>query len=74
MSLTEEEALPKILEHWIEHNEHHIEEFRKWAEKAKGFGKDAIHDDIMEAAEHMDTANKTLTRALGRVQEGGISA
>ena len=28
------EKLVKLLDHWIEHNDHHAEDYRKWAQDA----------------------------------------
>ena len=58
------EKLKILLRHWIEHNEEHSEEFREWAEKAKGFGEDEVRDNILEAVEQLKAANEFLDRAL----------
>jgi len=38
--MTEEENKQKLsilLTHWIEHNKGHAQDFKRWADKAKGF-------------------------------------
>lgn len=71
MSNTERKKLRILLNHWIEHNKEHTQEFREWAEKAKGFGEDETCNDILEAAQGMDKANEPLLRALKRLEEKG---
>lgn len=56
---TDLEKLRVLLPHWIEHNAEHASEFRTWAERGGESGA-----AIMEAAQHMELANKALQRAL----------
>jgi len=60
----ERRKLKILLDHWIEHNKEHGEEFSQWAEKAKGFGEAKVHDDILEAVQQMSKANESLLKAL----------
>lgn len=39
MSEQEKEKLKVLLDHWIEHNKEHADEFREWAEKAKNLSE-----------------------------------
>lgn len=71
MSNTEREKIKILLNHWIEHNKEHSQEFREWAEKAKGLGEAETCDDILEAAQDMDKANEPLLRALRRLEGNG---
>jgi nickel/cobalt exporter len=71
MSNAEREKLKILLNHWVEHNKEHSQEFREWAEKAKGFGEAETCDDILEAAQEMDKANEALLRALRRLEGKG---
>ena len=71
MSNTEREKFKILLRHWIEHNKEHSQEFREWAEKAKGFGEAEAYDDMLEAAQEMDKANEALLRALRRLEGNG---
>ncbi len=71
MSTTEREKLRILLNHWIEHNKEHSQEFREWAEKAKAFGEAETSADILEAAQGMERANEPLLRALKRLEEKG---
>jgi len=47
------------LSHWIEHNEEHADEFRRWADKAG----DAA-PDVLAEAERMADVNQALAAAL----------
>jgi endonuclease III-like uncharacterized protein len=71
MSNTEREKIKILLNHWIEHNKEYSQEFREWAEKAKGLGEAETCDDILEAAQDMDKANEPLLRALRRLEGNG---
>ncbi len=65
--MEDREKLRHLMEHWIEHNREHADEFHQWANKAKGFGESAVHDDIMEAVAHLNKASESLNRALQRL-------
>jgi hypothetical protein len=51
-----------LISHWIEHNEEHAGEFRRWAEQA-----DTVQADILLAAEMMRRVNEPLTTALDKL-------
>ncbi|WP_292375806.1 MULTISPECIES: hypothetical protein [unclassified Methanosarcina] len=52
-----------MIEHWIEHNESHIQSLREWAQKAKKDGFLGASEDILEAANKIEEANKNLNHA-----------
>jgi hypothetical protein len=52
-----------LIEHWIEHNESHIQSFREWAQKAKIDGFLEASEDILEAASKIEEANTLLSKA-----------
>ena len=58
-----------LLDHWIKHNREHAEEFVEWAEKAKGFGQAAVHDEMTQAVKQINKANEFLLAALERLKE-----
>ena len=70
MDNTEMEKLRILLNHWIEHNKEHGEEFREWAEKASGFDKIAVQEGMQDAAQYMDKASESLLRALEGLNKG----
>ncbi len=53
-----------LLHHWIEHNREHSQEFRDWAEKARGTGETEASKEILQAAEEMERASESLSQAL----------
>lgn len=61
--------LEVLLDHWIEHNREHAEEFTEWAEKAKGLGQEAVHEEMTQAVKQMNRANESLLAALKRLKE-----
>jgi hypothetical protein len=67
---SDKQKLVILLNYWIEHNREHRDEFREWAEKAKGFARVNIHGHILKAAQQMDKANEFLLRALKGLTEG----
>lgn len=60
--MNEMEKLRVLVPHWIEHNQEHAEEFRRWAEQA---GDSAI--DILTAADLMAQVNAALEVALDKL-------
>ncbi len=53
-----------VIEHWIEHNESHMGEYKKWAQTAGELGLDLVKTEIEEAVEKLTQSNKHLEKAL----------
>ncbi len=62
--MDQKEKLSVVIEHWIEHNENHREEYKKWAQTAGDLGLDSVRAEIEEAVEKLSQSNKHLERAL----------
>jgi len=60
--MNEQEKLRVLIPHWIEHNQEHAEEFRRWAIRANVGG-----GEIITAADLMLTANQSLELALQKL-------
>ncbi len=60
--MNDQEKLRVLIPHWIEHNNEHAGEFRRWAEQAG----DAA-PDILAAAEAIARANESLATALEKM-------
>jgi hypothetical protein len=60
--MNEVEKLRVLIPHWIEHNEEHAEDFRRWAELAG-----EASQDILLAAENVDHANQALVNAMEKL-------
>jgi hypothetical protein len=74
-SLTEEEKgmeqtekLSVIIEHWIEHNESHMDEYRRWAQRAGEMGLDQAKAEIEEAIGLLSQSNRHLEKARKAVK------
>ena len=70
MDEKELKKLRLLLEHWIEHNESHAEEFKEWAVKAKELSGSAVSDKIVDASKYMLNANDALRDAITLVDKG----
>ncbi len=60
-----------MLVYWIEHNKEHAQDFKRWAEKARGFDEvgTAAYGAIKEAIEHMEEVNECLLNAFELINE-----
>jgi len=58
------EKIPVLIRHWIEHNESHREEYRRWADIAREEGLEGVGTHILEAADRIQSANEKLEEAL----------
>ncbi len=69
------EKLRILLQHWIDHNKGHANEFAKWQETMKEEGNQEIAHHISHAIGSMEKVNEYLTAALqeagGEVEEKG---
>ena len=62
--MDQKKKLSVVIEHWIEHNESHREEYKKWAQTAGDFGLDSVRAEIEEAMEKLTQSNQHLEKAL----------
>lgn len=62
--MDEKKKLSVLIDHWIEHNESHMAEYRKWAQKAEELGLDAVKAEIKNAVEKLDQCNHSLQKAM----------
>jgi len=67
----DEHKLEVVLTHWMDHNRGHVQEFEKWAEKARASGHQEMSERILEAARQMDRANEVLELALRSLNDTG---
>lgn len=72
MEKSEMEKLKILLDHWIEHNKEHGEEFREWAEKARYLGEAVVQEDMLDAAQNVDKASESLRKALEELNKGKL--
>jgi hypothetical protein len=62
--MDQKKKLSVVIEHWIEHNESHMGEYKKWAQTAGELGLDLVKTEIEEAVGKLSQSNKHLGRAL----------
>jgi len=55
--------LSVVIEHWIEHNDSHMGEYKKWAQTASELGLGSVKAEIEEAIEKISQANQHLAKA-----------
>ena len=61
------EKLVKLLDHWIQHNDHHAEDYRKWAHDARESGQLEVADLLGSAADLTGSISDRLREAGGKV-------
>lgn len=66
-----EEKLRVLLPHWIEHNQGHATEFRRWSAAARTENMEEVATLIDRAADIMEEADRLLSEAL--IKAGGPS-
>jgi hypothetical protein len=62
--MDQKKKLSVVIEHWIEHNESHREEYKKWAQTAGDLGLDSVRAEIEEAMGKLTQSNQHLEKAL----------
>jgi hypothetical protein len=62
--MEEKKKLWVVIEHWVEHNESHMGEYKKWAQRAGELGLDLVKKEIEEAVGKLSQSNKHLEKAL----------
>jgi hypothetical protein len=62
--MDQKKKLLVVIEHWIEHNESHMGEYKKWAQTAGELGLDLVKTEIEEAVGKLSQSNKHLGKAL----------
>ncbi len=62
--MDQKKKLSVVIEHWIEHNESHRGEYKKWAQTAGDLGLDSVRAEIEEAMGKLTQSNQHLEKAL----------
>ena len=57
------EKLTMLLNHWIDHNDSHQIDYKKWAAQAKEEGHQEVVDKILEAMQLFQEGNQRLRQA-----------
>ncbi|MBT9163849.1 MAG: hypothetical protein DDT24_00769 [Chloroflexi bacterium] len=67
--MDDRKRLQILLDHWMEHNRDHAEEFQEWARRARDFAEEAASDNISKAVGRLEEANEFLLRAAEELKE-----
>ncbi len=62
--MDDQKRLSVVIDHWIEHNESHMAEYKKWSEKAGQLGLESTKVHIERAIENLHQCNLSLREAL----------
>jgi hypothetical protein len=65
--MDQKKKLSVVIEHWIEHNEAHMGEYKKWAQTAGELGLDSVKAEIEEAMGKLTQSSHHLEKALKAV-------
>jgi hypothetical protein len=56
--------LVAVIRHWVEHNESHLDDYRRWGETAAKLGLASVKTEINAAVEKLSQSNDHLKKAL----------
>lgn len=62
--MTELEKLKHLLEHWIEHNEAHVQTYSEWATKTASLGKKELSIILKQIADESKKLQGLFKKAL----------
>ena len=62
--MEEKKRLTVFIDHWIEHNQSHISEYKKWAQKASSLSLGGVQSEIEEAIGKLSLVNHHLEKAM----------
>jgi len=65
--MDQKKRLSIVIEHWVEHNESHMDEYKRWAQTAGELGLDSVKVAIEKAMEKISQSNEHLQKALKAV-------
>ena len=70
--MEQKKKLSIVIEHWIEHNEAHRGEYKKWAQTAGEMGLDLVKAEIEEAMKEISQSNRHLNNALKAISSSSL--
>ncbi len=62
--MTELEKLKHLIEHWIEHNEAHVNTYREWASKAEALEKKELSEILKQITDETNKLESLFKKAL----------
>jgi hypothetical protein len=72
-TLSFEEKLVRIFEHWVKHNESHAQTYADWREKARSHGLDGIAGRLDEIARLSDQFTEKLKAGLNDAKKNIVT-
>ena len=60
--------LMKLCEHWADHNDSHVESFKKWYEIAQDMNLNEVADDLRKAIDAMNKSTEFLISAKQKLE------
>ena len=67
-TMTFSEKLTKLMDHWIQHNDHHVEDYRKWAQEARENDQAAVAGELDAVAELTETISGHFRKAAESIK------
>ena len=67
-SLSFAEKLEKLLDHWVQHNDHHVTDYRGWAEQARDNGQSEVADLLNAAADLTESVSQRFREARNKIK------
>ncbi|MBI5409701.1 MAG: hypothetical protein HZA14_10085 [Nitrospirae bacterium] len=68
--MTDLEKLKHLLEHWMEHNEAHVQTYGEWASKADSLGKGEIAVLLRQVIDESNKLKALLKKAAENLEFG----
>ena len=67
--MDDNKKLMTVIKHWVEHNESHLDDYRKWGETAAKLGLDSVKTELDAAVEKLSQSNVHLKKALATIMK-----
>jgi hypothetical protein len=61
--------LVAVISHWVEHNESHLDDYRRWGETAAKLGLASVKAEIDAAVDNLSQSNDHLKKALATMMK-----
>ncbi len=65
--MDEIEKLKKLLNHWIEHNKEHINNYKRWSDKALELNKKELSEILERVSEETGKINRLFEKAIEKI-------
>ena len=67
--MDDKEKLVAVIRHWVEHNESHLDDYKRWGETAAKLELDSVKAEIDAAVEKLSQSNGHLKKALTTIRK-----